>query len=55
MEELLELLWILEETVRLQPEGAALLAEVCVSDLFSREELPSPTDEERQPLAAPQQ
>ena len=49
MEELLELLWILEETVRLQPEGAALLAEVCVSDLFSREELPSPTDEERQP------
>ena len=48
-EELLELLWVLEETVRLQPDGAALLEEVCASDLFSSDELPIPGDEERQP------
>ncbi len=48
-EELLELLWVLEETVKLQPEGAALLAEVCSSALFSDNELPKPTTEERQP------
>ena len=48
-EELLELLWVLEETVKLEPDGAALLEEVCASDLFSRNELPIPRDEERQP------
>ena len=48
-EELLELLWVLEATVDLEPEGAALFAEVCTSDVFSREELPSSSDEERQP------
>ena len=48
-EELLELLWVLEETVRLQPDGAALLEELCASNLFSRDELPIPGDEERQP------
>ena len=48
-EELLELLWVLEATVNLEPEGAALFAEVCASDLFSRDELPSPFDQERQP------
>ena len=48
-EELLELLWVLEATVSLQPEGAALLEEVCASELFSSDELPKPTDEERQP------
>ena len=47
--ELLELLWVLEETIRLQPEGAALLDEVCASELFTADELPTPTDEERQP------
>ena len=47
--ELLELLWVLEETVRLQPEGATLLDEVCASDLFTADELPTPTDEERLP------
>ena len=48
-EELLELLWVLEATVSLHPEGTALLEEVCASDLFSRDELPSPTEKERQP------
>ena len=48
-EQLLELLWVLEATISLQPEGAALLEEVCASDLFSSDELPTPTDEERRP------
>ena len=48
-EDLLELLWVLEETIRRQPEGAALLQEVCASALFAAHELPTPTDAERQP------
>ena len=46
-EELLELLWVIEATLDLQPEGAELLARVCASDLFSQEELPKPSDDER--------
>ena len=53
--ELLELLWVLEETVRLQPEGTALLDEVCGSDLFLADELPTPTAEEREPPGAARQ
>ena len=48
-EDLLELLWVLEATIDLQPEGAALLEEVCASDLFTADELPTPTDQERKP------
>lgn len=48
-EELLQLLWVLEETIRLQPEGAALLDEVCAGPLFTVDELPAPTDAERRP------
>ena len=48
-EELLELLWLLEATVALEPEGAALLDEVCASPLFSADDLPTPTNEERKP------
>ena len=51
-EELLQLLWVLEETVRLEPEGAALLEEVCAGPLFTAAELPTPTDAERRPPAA---
>ena len=47
-EELLELLWVLEATLALQPEGTGLLAEVCSSQLFTKDELPAPSDEERQ-------
>ena len=47
--EFLELLWVLEATISLRPEGAALLDEVCASDIFSSEELPGPTDQQRQP------
>ena len=48
-EELLELLWVLEHTIALQPEGAALLEEVCASPLFTADELPKPTEAERKP------
>ncbi len=50
--ELLALLWVLEETLRLEPEGAALLAEVCASPLFAAAGLPSPSPAERQPPGA---
>ena len=53
--ELLALLWVLEETVRLEPEGAALLDEVCASELFTADELPTPTDAERLPPGAARQ
>ena len=49
---LLQLLWVLEETLRLEPEGAALLAEVCASPLFAAAGLPSPSPAERQPPGA---
>ena len=49
---LLQLLWVLEETLRLEPEGAALLAEVRASDLFAAAELPAPSAAERQPPGA---
>ena len=45
--ELLELLWVLEATLKLQKKGAALLQEVCSSPLFTVDELPTPSDEER--------
>ena len=57
-EELLELLWVLEATLALEPEGAALLDEVCSSSLFTQGELPTPSSEERQSphtSAAPKQ
>ena len=47
-EELLELLWVLEATLLLQPEGTALLHDACSSPLFTRDELPIPSSEERQ-------
>lgn len=51
-EELLELLWVLEGTLDLQPEGERLLELACASDLFSQDELPAPTPQERQPPRA---
>ena len=47
-EELLELLWVLEATLALQPEGEALLLEVCSSRLLTKYELPTPSTQERQ-------
>ena len=48
-EELLELLWLLEATLNLQPEGETLLEQVCDSDTFSHTELPYPSVEEQKP------
>ncbi len=48
-EELLELLWVLEQTIDLEPAGRALLDEVLESDLWTAAELPKPTDAERKP------
>ena len=48
-QELIELLWVLEHTLALQPNGSELLDEVMQSDLFTADELPFPTDEERRP------
>ena len=48
-EELLELLWVLESTIEMQPRGATLLAEVCASPLFSANDLPQPSAAERKP------
>ena len=39
----------LEATLNLQPEGKALLEQVCYSGTFSHTELPCPTVEERKP------
>ena len=47
--ELLELLWVLEHTLDLQPEGEALLRQVVESDCFADDELPQPLARERVP------
>ena len=51
-DELLELLWVLERTVALEPEGEALLEEILASDLFTASELPHPQPHERKPPSA---
>jgi len=45
--ELLELLWVLEATVAMEPELQAFLDAVVAGPLFTADELPTPTDEER--------
>ncbi len=47
--ELLDLLWVLEATVEREPEFAELLAEITASEVFTADELPEPTEEERKP------
>ena len=52
-EELLELLWVLEHTIALEPAGESLLGEVLGSELWKADELPTPTEAERQaPMVA---
>lgn len=46
-EELLELLWLLEHTIELEPEGRMLFESVCASELFSYLELPLSSPDER--------
>lgn len=47
--ELLELLWVLEATIQLQPDLADLLDRVISSPTFAAADLPEPTPEERKP------
>jgi hypothetical protein len=47
--ELLELLWLLEATIDMQPELSRLLKEVVESDVFLDSELPEPTTAETKP------
>ncbi len=50
--ELLELLWVLEATVEKEPELAGLLAEITGSEVFTADELPTPTKAAREPPKA---
>lgn len=47
-EELLRLLWILEQTIELQPELAALLEDVTAGATFTANELPKPSKAEKE-------
>jgi len=51
-QELLELLWVLEETIDMYPQLAKLLDQVVESETFNALELPQPEDEERKPPQA---
>ncbi|CCF82854.1 type ISP restriction/modification enzyme [Nitrolancea hollandica] len=46
--ELLELLWVLEGVLALEPAQDTLLEEIVAGELFLTEDLPAPTDAERQ-------
>ncbi|MBA2557723.1 MAG: N-6 DNA methylase, partial [Chloroflexi bacterium] len=48
-EELLELLWVLEATVELYPELAAVLDSIVASETLKASELPSPSADQRRP------
>jgi hypothetical protein len=48
-QELLELLWVLEATVEMQPDLDQLLADVCGGPVFDANDLPTPTEAERRP------
>ena len=47
--ERLELLWVLEATVAVQPNLNALLVEILASSLIPAADFPTPTDAERVP------
>ena len=51
-EELLQLIWVLERTIAMQPTGKALLDQVLASELWTADELPKPTEAERRPPKA---
>jgi hypothetical protein len=48
-EELLELIWVLEQTLAIHPDQSQLLEDVLGGGLFETGELPTPGEEERQP------
>jgi hypothetical protein len=52
-EDLLQLLWVLERTVALFPDLAALIDDVLQGNVFTGEDLPKPTQEQRTAPAVP--
>ncbi|HMA15777.1 MAG TPA: hypothetical protein VKP12_13385, partial [Kiloniellaceae bacterium] len=48
-DEFLELLWVLEATLAMEPELSATLDKVVAGPCFKASELPTPTAEERLP------
>jgi hypothetical protein len=48
-QELLEVLWVLEATIEMQPQLNALLADLLAGPLFAAADLPQPTAAERRP------
>ena len=46
-EDLLHVIWILEKTIALYPELAENLHNIINGDVFTEDELPKPTEEER--------
>jgi len=48
-DEFLELLWVLEATLDMEPELERLLDQVVAGPCFTADELPTPTEEERKP------
>ena len=48
-DEFLELLWVLEATLGMEPELEKILGEVVAGPCFTADELPQPSDKERQP------
>jgi hypothetical protein len=49
-DELLDLLWVLEHTLSMQPDLDTLLADVVAGPCFTTDELPTPGADEREPL-----
>lgn len=52
-EELLELLWVLEHTIDALPQLDQLLDDLTSAPVVTGDDLPIPTDDERQPPDAP--
>lgn len=50
-QELLELIWVLESTIALFPQAEALFADVLDQPIFHADQLPQPSEAERQPPA----
>lgn len=48
-DELLELLWVLEATLAMEPDLSSTLDKIVEGDCFTADELPTPTDAERAP------
>lgn len=54
-EELLELLWVVEQTIASHPKLDELLDQVVAGKVLTTADLPSPTEPDRQPLTAAEQ